>query len=58
AGNLLVGRRILRPPAKDRAIDISSGSPDFIQAANTAASPLAQGEVLQETWQRRFDRAE
>ncbi|CAJ1420207.1 unnamed protein product [Effrenium voratum] len=49
AGNLLVGRRILRPPAKD-----------FIQAANTAASDEKERlkEVLQETWQRRFDRAE
>lgn len=45
AGNLLLGRRILRPPAKD--------------LSHTQGDDTAQlKEAIQETWQRRFDRAE
>lgn len=45
AGNLLLGRRILRPPPKD--------------LSHTQGDDTAQlKEAIQETWQRRFDRAE
>ncbi|CAK9079550.1 Putative ammonium transporter sll0108 [Durusdinium trenchii] len=47
AGNLLLGRRILRPPAKDFCPSNAEN------AGNDGAEQLK--EALQETWQRRFD---
>eukprot|EP00435_Cladocopium_sp_Y103_P005116 s3092_g1.t1 len=45
AGNLLLGRRILRPPPKE--------------LSHTQGDETTQlKEAIQETWQRRFDRAE
>ena len=49
AGNILLGRRILRPPAKDFS------QPENFQGTDDTA---LLKDAMQETWQRRFDRTE